>query len=242
METLTAEAIERAVRSLVTAERTSLGIEVSTPVAYPGGDLVNVFVETRGDHVLVHDSSFAAERLALAGVEMSRHVQARLRDYAARFNVDPYSSNAVLQEELDNLSSTQRAAVLMLLLGEQQAAVPGLGALADSLQQAQSALTGQLGYARLLAENEQQEIGVRLQAPGYRFLRFEPATRRWLPVRDDPVLKPQEWPDLTFSWRDSGEPVASPLSAAAAGPSGVSASRPAPERPEPRPWRRRRRG
>ncbi len=100
------------------------------------------------------------------------------------------------------------------------------------LQQAQSALTGQLGYARLLAENEQQEIGVRLQAPGYRFLRFEPATRRWLPVRDDPVLKPQEWPDLAFSWRDSGEPVASPLSAAAAGPSGVSASRPAPERPD----------
>lgn len=100
------------------------------------------------------------------------------------------------------------------------------------LQQAQSALIGQLGYARLLAENEQQEIGIRLQPPGYRFLRFEPATRRWLPVLDDPVLKPQEWPDLVFSWRDNGEPGAAPLTAGAAVPSRLPASRPAPERPD----------
>jgi len=100
------------------------------------------------------------------------------------------------------------------------------------LQQAQSALIGQLSYARLQAENAQQEIGVRLQAPGYRFLRYEPATRRWLPVQDDPVLKPQEWPDLTFGWRDNGDPTAAPLTARAAGSSGLSASRQVPERPD----------
>ncbi|MDB5543899.1 MAG: hypothetical protein JWO64_1048 [Hyphomicrobiales bacterium] len=86
METLTPESIQRAVRSLIAAERTSLGIEVSTPVAYPGGDLVNVVVESRANQLIVHDSSFAAARLTLAGVNMSRHVQSRLSEYAARFN------------------------------------------------------------------------------------------------------------------------------------------------------------
>ena len=55
METLTPERIERAVRSLITAERTNVGIEVSTPVAYPGGDLVNVIVEERPEEILVHN-------------------------------------------------------------------------------------------------------------------------------------------------------------------------------------------
>ena len=86
METLTPESIARAVQSLVMAERTNIGVEVSTPVAYPGGDLVNVNVEQSPEGVLVHDASFASSRLSLAGVTMSRHVVERLAEYAGRFN------------------------------------------------------------------------------------------------------------------------------------------------------------
>lgn len=86
METLTPEGIERALRSLIMAERTNIGVEVSTPVAYPGGDLVNVIIEQSPAGFLVHDASFASARLSLAGVTMSRHVVDRLAEYAGRFN------------------------------------------------------------------------------------------------------------------------------------------------------------
>lgn len=86
MEKLTPESIERALQSLIMAERTNGGVEVSTTVAYPGGDLINVIVEQTANGFLVHDASAAASRLSLAGVTMSRHVTERLVEYAGRFN------------------------------------------------------------------------------------------------------------------------------------------------------------
>lgn len=86
MERVTAEFVEAAVRSLIAAKDVGFGIEVSTPVAYPSGDLVNVIVESRPEGLLVHDAGFAAERLALSGIAISRHLLSRLGEYAHRFN------------------------------------------------------------------------------------------------------------------------------------------------------------
>lgn len=87
--------IEAAVRSLVSAERINLGIEVSTPVAYPGGDLVNVLVEDINGEIVVHDSGLAAMRLAEVGVTINRHTAARLAEYANRFNCEFHGSRVV---------------------------------------------------------------------------------------------------------------------------------------------------
>lgn len=79
-------AIERAVKDLVAAEPSNLGVEVTLPVAYPGGDLITVVVERKEASMLVHDAGFAAMRLANSGVMLSRSVVTRLQEYAKRFN------------------------------------------------------------------------------------------------------------------------------------------------------------
>ena len=87
METaLSASQIEGAIRDLIVAEASNLGIEVSIPVAYPGGDLVSVVIEQKRDGILVHDAGFAAMRLSQAGIQISKSVNVRLVEYAARFN------------------------------------------------------------------------------------------------------------------------------------------------------------
>ncbi|MEL0028551.1 MAG: type II secretion system minor pseudopilin GspH [Perlucidibaca sp.] len=71
-------------------------------------------------------------------------------------------------------------------------------------------LQAQLQYAHLLAESDQIEIGLRLHAEGYEFMRFQPEQARWLPLADDPALKPGKHPGMDFSWRDgdAGQPPA----------------------------------
>jgi hypothetical protein len=81
-----ADKVQMAVRSLIVAERLNVGLEVSTLVAYPGGDLINVIVDDTGGEVVVHDGGLAAMRLNQQGVVIGRHVAARLADYAKRFN------------------------------------------------------------------------------------------------------------------------------------------------------------
>jgi hypothetical protein len=78
--------IEDAIRDLIVAEASNLGIEVSVPVAYPGGDLVSVVIEQTPDGILIHDAGFAAMRLSQDGIQISKAVGARLTEYAARFN------------------------------------------------------------------------------------------------------------------------------------------------------------
>jgi hypothetical protein len=87
METaLSISQIEEAIRNLIVAETSNLGIEVSVPVAYPGGDLVSVVIEQTADGVLIHDAGFAAMRLSQAGIQIGKAVGARLTEYAARFD------------------------------------------------------------------------------------------------------------------------------------------------------------
>lgn len=85
MTRMRASTVQEAVRALIQAEETSLGIEVLSLVAYPGGDLVSVVIEPHDGAVLVHDAGEAAMWLSQQGVALSKHVRARLQTYASRF-------------------------------------------------------------------------------------------------------------------------------------------------------------
>jgi hypothetical protein len=83
---LKASDVEKALRSLITAERTNLGIEVTVPVAFGDGELASVVIEDAGDTLRVNDAGFSAMRLASAGVTLSRSVVIRLNEYCQRYH------------------------------------------------------------------------------------------------------------------------------------------------------------
>lgn len=63
-------------------------------------------------------------------------------------------------------------------------------------------LQAQIQYARIIAETDQVEIGIRLRADAYQFIRFDSAARRWLLINDDPSLKPHVAKGIDFAWQD----------------------------------------
>lgn len=75
-------------------------------------------------------------------------------------------------------------------------------------------LQAQIQYARLMAESDQIEVGIRLHAEGYEFLRFRASDRTWLLIGHDPALKPRKTPGIDLSWRDSNA-VARPAAVSA---------------------------
>lgn len=101
---LSAKAIEHSVRQLITAEQTSLGVEVLSLVAYPGGDLVNVVVEQSDSGVLVHDASFAAMRLSEQGISLSKHVRQRLAEYSSRFECQFKSDRVFVNTDPESIA------------------------------------------------------------------------------------------------------------------------------------------
>jgi hypothetical protein len=82
---LTATALENAIRSLINAEATNLGIEVTLPVVFGDGELVTVVVEPSEGGFLVHDAGFSAMRLSAAGVTLTRGIVHRLSEFARRY-------------------------------------------------------------------------------------------------------------------------------------------------------------
>jgi hypothetical protein len=83
-ELLPAE-VEKAIRALIVAEKTNLGIEVTLPVAFGDGELVNIVVERAGDTFAIHDAGLSAMRLTSAGVSLTKHVAFRLNEFARRY-------------------------------------------------------------------------------------------------------------------------------------------------------------
>jgi hypothetical protein len=82
---LKAKNVERAIRSLISAQRTNLGVEVTIPVAYGDGELTSVVVEVVGNGYLVHDAGFSAMRLTTAGISLTRNVVDRLNEFCRRY-------------------------------------------------------------------------------------------------------------------------------------------------------------
>lgn len=85
MRIVTPEEIEASARAIVSARTTSLGIEVTTPVVYPSGDLVTVAVIIDGGEYVVHDAGFGAMYLNSAGVRLSTQLARRFTQLAARY-------------------------------------------------------------------------------------------------------------------------------------------------------------
>jgi Domain of unknown function DUF1828. len=86
---LTVSEIETAVRGLSVARATSLGIEITLPVLFPGGDLVTVTVNRDGEsEFIVHDSSAAMMFLASVGITLSSDTKKRLRHVVAKYGCE----------------------------------------------------------------------------------------------------------------------------------------------------------
>jgi general secretion pathway protein H len=75
---------------------------------------------------------------------------------------------------------------------------------ARRLQQERERLQAKVGYARLLAETDQLEVGLQLLNEGYRFLRFDKTRQQWFIIDTDPALKPQKTLGIAYLWRDAG--------------------------------------
>ncbi len=88
MNTLTPEQVELASRALVSAIKSNLGIEVTTPVIYPNGDCVTVVVEQADGGATVHDASFGSMYLATEGIHFGRSVAARLAPLVVRYGCE----------------------------------------------------------------------------------------------------------------------------------------------------------
>jgi len=86
---LTVSEIETAVRGLSVARATSLGIEITLPVLFPGGDLVTVTVNRDGDdQFLIHDSSAAMMFLASVGITLAPDTKKKLRHVVAKYGCE----------------------------------------------------------------------------------------------------------------------------------------------------------
>ena len=93
---LVPEQIEAAARTLIRAERTNLGIEITLPVAYPDGELVSVVASFEQGECVVHDASAGAMSLAGAGVRINRHLNRRLVELVGRYGCQ-FVANRVIR-------------------------------------------------------------------------------------------------------------------------------------------------
>jgi hypothetical protein len=95
--------IETAIRALVAAEKTNMGIEVSLPVAYGDGEIVSVIAEPVTGGFNVHDGSAGAIRLSAAGVHLSAAVTRRLREFASRYRCQFAEGRVQLSADAESL-------------------------------------------------------------------------------------------------------------------------------------------
>ena len=88
MTQITPEALELAAQALTEARATTLGVEVTTPVVYPNGDLVTSVVVQEGDRFTIHDAGLAAMQLATEGAVLGRDATQRFRAVCIRYDCD----------------------------------------------------------------------------------------------------------------------------------------------------------
>jgi hypothetical protein len=88
MRVVTPEEIEATARAIVSARTTNLGIEVTTPVVYPNGNLVTVAVTVEGGEYEVHDAGFGAMYLNSSGIRLTRQLTHRFAELASRYGCE----------------------------------------------------------------------------------------------------------------------------------------------------------
>src|SRR3954447_20237310 len=85
MHEITPEDIEAAAHAIISAKRTSLGIEVTMPVVYPNGELVTVAVTVESGEYIVHDAGLGTMYLNSMGVRLTRQLTRRFAELASRY-------------------------------------------------------------------------------------------------------------------------------------------------------------
>jgi hypothetical protein len=88
LKSISPREIEAASRALISARKTSLGIEVQMPVVYPTGESVVVVVTVHGGEYVVHDAGFGAMYLTSAGITLNETLQMRLSALAHHYGCD----------------------------------------------------------------------------------------------------------------------------------------------------------
>lgn len=83
---VTPQEIEQALRSLVEARATAIGIEVTTPVLYANGDFVDVVVVPGHEVYEVHDAGIGSMRLSAEGMRLGQDAVSRMRLAAERYD------------------------------------------------------------------------------------------------------------------------------------------------------------
>ncbi len=83
---MTPSEIERAARELITAEAVAMGVEVCTPIIYPNGDCVRVYVAREGDDFIIHDASLAEMYVVGEGMRVDRSARLRFSQATQRYD------------------------------------------------------------------------------------------------------------------------------------------------------------
>ena len=96
--------LEAAARALVTAQETSLGIEVTMPVVYPDGKAVTVLVNVEGGDHVVHDAGFGAMYLTAAGVRLTTQLRQKLAGLATHYGCEFIQGRMTRRASVDQIS------------------------------------------------------------------------------------------------------------------------------------------
>ncbi|MCT8971227.1 hypothetical protein [Microbaculum marinisediminis] len=98
--------VEIAIRALIVAEKTNLGIEVSVPVAYPDGDIVTVVIERSGYAFRVHDAGFGAMHAAAAGFPLTKSHTQKIANLIQRYRCSFVDGRVMAKCSYDALAIT----------------------------------------------------------------------------------------------------------------------------------------
>jgi hypothetical protein len=105
-DSLTSQDVESAVRALVEACPTPLGLEVSTPVIYANGDYVTVIVAQESDGYITHDAGMGGMHIASEGIGLGGDMATRLRGVAARYDCQIDGGRITRSCALDDLGAS----------------------------------------------------------------------------------------------------------------------------------------
>ncbi|MBL8672055.1 MAG: hypothetical protein JNK11_15455, partial [Alphaproteobacteria bacterium] len=98
----------------------NLGVEVTMPVVYPSGQLVNVVVSAERGAYVVHDASAGAMQLTASGIDLTRAMAERLERLAQDYGCDYVAGR------ISTLATVEQMAVAVALVANASRAVGDL--------------------------------------------------------------------------------------------------------------------
>lgn len=104
--TVSTSDLETLARSLVQAQPSSLGTEITTQVVYPSGELVTVVVAREGEAFFVNDASFGLMYLSKLGVKLTSQQTSRVREAIKHYSCDLQDGRVFRRCDLDQIAES----------------------------------------------------------------------------------------------------------------------------------------